>query len=66
MFQIIMQLLDAGSKVDVCEKTRHQSPLFAAVLHDNVEIVRLLISAGQSVDKLVAIVIVVSWLTTHL
>ena len=47
-FQIIRVLLAAGSDMNICENEKHQSPLFAALLHEYVEIGRMLIAEGTA------------------
>ena len=38
--------ISAGSKLDVCEKLNHQTPLYTAALHNYTEAAQMLISAG--------------------
>ena len=45
--QIIRLLLASGSDVNMCESEHHQSPLFAALLHEYIEVVHVLISVGR-------------------
>ena len=46
VFQIVSQLLEAGSLVDERESEHEQSPLFAAMKNDYTEAVELLIKYG--------------------
>ena len=45
--QIIGLLLASGCDVNTCENEHHQSPLFAALLHEYTEVVLVLIGAGR-------------------
>ena len=33
--------------MNICENEHHQSPLFAALLHQYIEVVHVLVSAGR-------------------